>query len=111
MTAAPSPAQAIEADAPGRDIRLGAAIFVAFFVVFLGWAAFARLDAGAYAQGEVSVSGNRQAVQHREGGVVSALKVAEGDHVVRGQVLVELASGELIATERGLCLLYTSRCV
>lgn len=102
MTAAPSPAQAIEADAPGRDIRLGAAIFVAFFVVFLGWAAFARLDAGAYAQGEVSVSGNRQAVQHREGGVVSALKVAEGDHVVRGQVLVELASGELIATERGL---------
>ena len=101
MTAAPSP-QVAASDAPGRDIRLGAAIFVAFFVVFLGWAAFARLDAGAYAQGEVSVSGNRQAVQHREGGVVSALKVAEGDHVVRGQVLVELASGELIATERGL---------
>lgn len=101
MTAAPSP-QVAASDAPGRDIRLGAAIFVAFFVVFLGWAAFARLDAGAYAQGEVAVSGNRQAVQHREGGVVSALKVAEGDHVTRGQVLVELASGELIATERGL---------
>jgi len=104
MNPAPSssPPQVADLDAPGRDIRLGAAIFVAFFVVFLGWAAFARLDAGAYAQGEVSVSGNRQAVQHREGGVVSALKVAEGDHVVRDQVLIELASGELIAVERGL---------
>jgi len=101
MTAAPS-SQVAVSDAPGRDIRLGAAIFVAFFVVFLGWAAFARLDAGAYAQGEVAVSGNRQAVQHREGGTVSALKVSEGDHVARGQVLVELASGELIAAERGL---------
>jgi HlyD family secretion protein len=101
MSAAPSP-EIAASDAPGRDIRLGAAIFVAFFVVFLGWAAFARLDAGAYAQGEVSVSGNRQAVQHREGGIVSALRVAEGDHVTRGQILVELASGELIAAERGL---------
>lgn len=103
MTAAPSlPPTAVETDAPGRDIRVGGAIFIAFFVIFLGWAAFARLDAGAYAQGEVAVSGNRQAVQHREGGVVSALKVAEGDHVVRGQVLIELASGDLIAAERGL---------
>lgn len=103
MTATPSsPPLVVETDAPGRDIRLGAVIFVAFFVVFLGWAAFAPLDAGAYAQGEVAVSGNRQAVQHREGGVVAALKVAEGDRVVRDQVLIELASGELIAAERGL---------
>ncbi|WP_447908698.1 HlyD family type I secretion periplasmic adaptor subunit [Brevundimonas bullata] len=102
MTVPSFPSQGVETDAPGRDIRLGAIIFVAFFVVFLGWAAFARLDAGAYATGEVSVSGNRQAVQHREGGVVSALSIAEGDHVVRDEVLIELASGELIATERGL---------
>ena len=48
MSAAPS-SQVAASDAPGRDIRLGAAIFVAFFVILLGWAAFARLDAGAYA--------------------------------------------------------------
>ena len=102
MTVPSSPSQGVETDAPGQDIRLGAIIFVAFFVVFLGWAAFARLDAGAYATGEVAVSGNRQAVQHREGGVISALSIAEGDHVVRDEVLIELASGELIATERGL---------
>ena len=53
---------------------IGGAIIVIFFVIFLGWAALAPLDAGAYAQGQIAVSGNRQAVQHREGGVVSALR-------------------------------------
>lgn len=81
---------------------IGGAIIVLFFVIFLGWAAVAPLDAGAYAQGQIAVSGNRQAVQHREGGVVSALLVAEGDTVRRGQVLLQLSSGELKATERGV---------
>ena len=89
-------------DAPRRELLIGGVIIVAFFVLFLGWAAFVPLDAGAYAQGQVAVSGNRQAVQHREGGVVSALHVAEGDTVRAGQVLVEVSSGELIANERGL---------
>ena len=62
----------------------------------------APLNAGAFATGQVAVSGNRQAVQHRDGGVVSALHVAEGDTVKQGQVLLEIAGGELAATERGL---------
>ncbi|MDQ7813809.1 HlyD family type I secretion periplasmic adaptor subunit, partial [Brevundimonas sp.] len=77
-------------------------IILLFFGLFLGWAAFAPLDAGAYGQGQVAVSGNRQAVQHREGGVVSSLLVKEGDTVERGQVLLTLSSGELRATERGV---------
>lgn len=89
-------------DAPGRELAIGGVIIVAFFVIFLGWAALAPLDAGAYAQGQIAISGNRQAVQHREGGVVSALHVAEGDTVQRGQILLQLASGELRATERGV---------
>jgi HlyD family type I secretion membrane fusion protein len=89
-------------DNPDRELMIGSAIIVLFFVIFLGWAAFAPLDAGAYAQGHVAVSGNRQAVQHREGGVVSALFVAEGDTVQQGQVLLQLSSGELKATERGV---------
>ena len=71
-------------------------------MIFLGWAALAPLDAGAYAQGQIAISGNRQAVQHREGGVVSALLVAEGDTVRSGQVLLQLSSGELKAIERGV---------
>jgi HlyD family secretion protein len=89
-------------DNPRRELIIGGAIIVLFFVIFLGWAALAPLDAGAYAQGQVAVSGNRQAVQHREGGVVSALLVAEGDTVRSGQVLLQLSSGELKATERGV---------
>jgi HlyD family type I secretion membrane fusion protein len=89
-------------DSPRHELRIGGAIIIAFFVLFLGWAAFARLDAGAYATGQIMVSGNRQAVQHRDGGVVSALHVVEGDTVKAGQVLVEVAGGELAATERGL---------
>ncbi len=89
-------------DNPRRELMIGGTIIVLFFVIFLGWAALAPLDAGAYAQGQIAVSGNRQAVQHREGGVVSALLVAEGDTVRRGQVLMQLSSGELKATERGV---------
>jgi HlyD family secretion protein len=96
----PEPAQA--PDNPRRELMIGGVIIVLFFGVFLGWAALAPLDAGAYAQGQIAVSGNRQAVQHPGGGVVSALHVAEGDTVRRGQILLQLSSGELRATERGV---------
>ena len=89
-------------DNPRRELITGGVIILLFFGLFLGWAAFAPLDAGAYAQGQIAVSGNRQAVQHREGGVVSALYVAEGDKVRRGQILLSLSSGEVRATERGV---------
>lgn len=98
----PAPVDAAEPDSPRRELMIGGGVVLAFFVLFLGWAAFAPLDAGAFAPGQVEVSGNRQAVQHREGGVVSGLNVAEGDRVRRGQVLVELSTGDLEATERGL---------
>lgn len=87
---------------PQPEIRAGLIIFVLFFVIFLGWAAFAPLDAGAYARGDVVVSGSRQAVQHREGGVVSALKVKEGDFVQKDQILVEISADEMRANERAL---------
>lgn len=91
-----------EVEDPKRDIRLGAAITFFFFVVLLGWAAFAPLDAGVNARGTIAVSGNRQAVQHRDGGVVTALHVREGQRVTAGQVLVEMAAPELAANERAL---------
>ena len=98
----PAPGPGGFLDNPRRELVIGGMIIVLFFVIFLGWAALAPLDAGAYAQGQVAISGNRQAVQHREGGVVSALLVAEGDTVRAGQVLLQLSSGELKATERGV---------
>ena len=93
---------ATDIDDPRRDVRIGAAIAFLFFVVLLGWAALAPLDAGVYAQGTVAVSGNRQAVQHREGGVVTAIHVEEGQRVAAGQLLVEMAAPDLRASERAL---------
>jgi len=89
-------------DDPARMIRIGAVVAGVFFVGFLGWAAFAPLDAGAYAHGVVAVAGNRQAVQNREGGVVTGIRVTEGQTVTKGQILLELSASELRASERGM---------
>ncbi len=51
-----------------RDLRFGWIVILLFFGVFLGWAAFARLDSAAYAQGQITVAGHRQTIQHRDGG-------------------------------------------
>lgn len=87
-------------DDPRGELRWGVAVAVAFFVLFLGWAAVTRLDAGAYAHGVIAVAGNRQSVQHREGGVISAIHVVDGQTVAKGQILVEIAAGDLRANER-----------
>ena len=87
----------LPADDPRRDIRIGAGIVIFFFVILLGWAAFAPLDAAVPAQGVIAVSGNRQSVQHREGGVVTAINVREGQRVNAGDVLIEMAAPEIRA--------------
>ena len=98
--AAPPEAEPVLSDDPKRELRIGAIVAGVFFIGLLGWAAITPLDAGAYASGVIAVSGNRQAVQHREGGVVSAIHVQEGETVAKGQVLVEISAGELRANER-----------
>ena len=89
-------------DDPRREIRVGTAIAFGFFVILLGWAAFAPLDAAVSSQGVIAVSGNRQAVQHRDGGVVTAIHVREGQKVPSGAVLIEMAAPDLRAMERAL---------
>jgi len=89
-------------DDPRGEIRFGAIVAGVFFVVLLGWAAFARLDAAAYASGQVSVEGHRQSVQHKDGGIVSAINVKEGQTVKAGDVLVELNGAEAKAQEASL---------
>ncbi len=89
-------------DNPSRDIRLGAIVAGLFFVLFLGWAALAPLDSAAYAPGQVTVQGQRQTVQHRDGGVVSALRVREGQRVAAGQVLIELSGADVREQEQAL---------
>ena len=89
-------------DCPMPELRSGATLAGLFFLGLLGWAALIPLDAGAIAEGVVAVSGNRQAVQHRDGGVVSRISVVEGQTVKAGDLLLQLSAPELVAQERGL---------
>ncbi|PVM87121.1 HlyD family type I secretion periplasmic adaptor subunit [Caulobacter endophyticus] len=89
-------------DQPDATLKIGALIAGAFFVAFLGWAALTPLDAGSYAHGLIAVAGNRQAVQVRDGGIVTRLAVQEGENVKKGQVLLELSASEVRSVERGL---------
>lgn len=89
-------------ETPHREARTGFVIAGAFFAGLLGWAAFIPLDAGAMADGVVAVSGNRQAVQHRDGGVVTNLFVKEGQTVSQGEALLHVATPELVASERAM---------
>ena len=91
-----------ESDAPRREIVLGGLAGLAFLVIFGLWAGLAPLDAGAIANGQIMISGNRQAVQHRDGGVVAHIRVSEGDRVAQGQVLIELSNTDLAANERSM---------
>lgn len=89
-------------DDPRPELRMGAIVAAAFFVVFLGWAALAPLDAAVFASGQLQVSGQRQAVQHRDGGIVAAARVHEGQKVNAGDVLIELAGPEVRAQAQAL---------
>ncbi|KQN39597.1 hypothetical protein ASG37_08590 [Sphingomonas sp. Leaf407] len=89
-------------DSPRHAVRIGVVIAVLFFVVGLGWAAFARLDAAAAGEGQIVVAGNRQTVQHRDGGIVRAMAVRDGQHVRAGDLLFRLEGAEVAATERAL---------
>jgi HlyD family secretion protein len=97
---AADPGKAETAGSPRPEVVRGLAAIAVFILVIVVWGSLARLDAGVYARGSVVVSGNRQAVQNKDGGIVSALDVREGDPVRAGQVLLRLEPEELSASER-----------
>jgi len=57
---------------------------------FMLWGSLAPLEEGVSASGQIVVEDNRQLVQHLEGGLVSEIKVREGQIVQKGDILVVL---------------------
>ncbi|SFU21549.1 HlyD family type I secretion periplasmic adaptor subunit [Mesorhizobium sp. YR577] len=75
---------------PLRPALWGAAALLAFVLLFIGWGYVAPLSSAAIAEGSLQVQAQRQSVEHLYGGIISKLLVSEGQHVERGQPLIEL---------------------
>lgn len=80
----------LEESVSPRIVRLTNWTVCVSVLAFLGWAAITNIDEVARAPGEVTPQGFQQIVQHLEGGLVQEIKVAEGDVVQSGQVLMVL---------------------
>lgn len=75
-----------------RTTRIFFYLCSAFCLGFILWASIAPLDIVSETLGEVVPSTKVKRIQHLEGGIVSKIKVAEGEKVIKGQPLVELES-------------------
>ena len=65
-------------------------LIFAFFVVFILWASFAKLDITARGEGQVIPSSKVQLIQNLEGGIIEQFFVKEGQTVEKDQLLVRL---------------------
>jgi adhesin transport system membrane fusion protein len=84
----------------------------AFFVVFIIWSSFAKIDISARGEGQVVPSSEVQIISNLEGGIVDEFFVKEGDTVKKEQTIMRLrdvgANSELGTNEaRYLGLLAT----
>lgn len=61
----------------------------------VGWSYAAPLNSAIVSIGQFVVSGERQKVQHRKGGLVALIHVQAGELVNKGQVVVDLDTKEL----------------
>ena len=87
--------------APGLTaVQLGLIVVGSFFGGFGTWAALAPLDGAVVGTGQLTVHGNSKTVQHKEGGIVAALLVQDGDRVAQNQVLIRLDDTQLTAMLR-----------
>ena len=62
-----------------------------------GWSAFASIHGAVIAPATIVVESNTKRIQHRDGGIVDAILVKDGDHVEAGQDLVVLDSTDNVA--------------
>ena len=80
--------------------RFQIAGYVSIFLavgVLGGWSAFASIHGAVIAPATIVVESNTKRIQHRDGGIVDAILVKDGDHVEAGQDLVVLDSTDNVA--------------
>jgi hemolysin D len=68
----------------------------------LAWSYFGYLDVNAVAPGKIQPAGRTKVIQPMEAGKVITIRVADGDRVKAGDILVELDPTEAIATQNAI---------
>lgn len=88
-----------------RSVRLSKWIAFLLLTAVVAGFGFAPIESGTVANGQLIVDGDRQVVQHGEGGLVAEILVKEGGRVAAGDVLLRLdpiqagAAAGLVASE------------
>jgi hemolysin D len=75
---------------PSPTARISAVVIVALMAAGIIWATIGRIDIDATADGSVVPSGRTKTVQPFATGVVTAIHVANGQHVQAGEAVVDL---------------------
>jgi epimerase transport system membrane fusion protein len=77
-------------DSVRAPIVAGLSVMALFFGGFGAWAGLAPLSGATVGTGLIAVKGNRQTVQHQDGGTIREIPVRDGDRVERGSVVLRL---------------------
>lgn len=80
-----------------RRPRILLRLALMLFVILFAWASFFEIDQVIHAQGQVIASSRTQLVQAADGGVVTEMRVQEGDEVKQGQIIAVLEKSRAMA--------------
>ena len=78
----------IEEGRPPQSSRMNILVACVIVIAFIIWSAITPLDEIANTTGQIIPSGFIKSIQHLEGGIISEIKVHEGDTVKEGQLLL-----------------------
>jgi adhesin transport system membrane fusion protein len=73
-------------------------LIFSFFVGFITWAYFSKIDELARGQGKVIPAKKIQTIQSLDGGIIKEILVKEGQHVKEGQLLMKIDTTRFRAT-------------
>lgn len=80
----------IQESPPSPVGRALAMTIMAVFAIALLWSIFGQIDIVAVAQGKIIPSDYSKVIQPLESGVIKKIHVQDGQHVTKGEVLIEL---------------------
>jgi len=87
---------------PKGASRLFLLAVAALFAALVAWASLCEIDERVRGMGQVMPSSDIQVMQSLEGGILTGIMVAEGEHVKKGQVLLRIDDLQFASEGRGI---------